>query len=81
MGHRADVLARLHRDERHEPRGGGWSLRSNSLAFVREARTIIGYLLGVKYPDSFGYTRRNVASIGWWPALTNEMASWGLRGY
>ena len=34
MGITQMVLARIRRDERHEPRGGGWALWSNSLAIL-----------------------------------------------
>ena len=40
------VFARLREDERHEPRGGGWSLGSNSLDIFGLAGAIVVYFLG-----------------------------------
>ena len=70
------ALARLRKDESHEPRGGGWSLWWNCLAIFGWVGTVIGYLLGISIQD-------RVYRAQTWPALGGgwEMASRGPRGH
>ena len=44
------VLVCLRRDEKHEPRGDGWSLSSNNLDILGSEATMIGYHLGSEEP-------------------------------
>ena len=65
------VLVRCRRQQR------AWTRVENSPVIFGEEGTIIGYFLGIDQPKS-GVHGGNVAIVGWWQALANQMASTGV---